>query len=341
MTPSSVLIVRLGALGDIVHAMPVVTALREAWPDVEVGWLVLAPYAELVRRVEGVTHVHSVGRRLDPGALRALRRAHYDVCLDLQGLMKSALWARGSGARRIVGFSRGLLREPLARVFYDETGGLSAGHVIDRNVSLLAGLGVVPAARPAIRLMVPPSTVAASARMMLGGDDVPFALINPGAGWPNKRWPPARFGMLADRLLASQGLRSLVVWGPGEASLAAAVVRASVAEAAMMAPQSDVLDVLALASAAEVVIAGDTGPLHLAAAVSAPIVGLYGPTPPERNGPWAHADVSISRHDRCACRFKRTCTADTWCLGEVTVDEVEAAVALRLGTAAGGEVQPG
>ena len=326
----SVLIVRLGALGDVVHAMPVVAALAEAWPDVRVGWLVQAAYADLVRRVRGVDRVHAVRSAFDFRAVRDVRAAGYDICLDLQGLMKSAAYARASGAHRVIGFSRALAREPMATLAYGETGGRPDGHVIQKNLSLLTRLGLTPSGAPVIDLDVPPSDVLSSSRTLLGGETVPFALLSPGAGWPNKRWPAERFGALADGLLARHGLRSLVLWGPEEASLAAAVVRASATGAAVMAPQSGILDILALARAADVVVAGDTGPLHLGAAVGARLVGLYGPTPPERNGPWATDDRCVSRHADCRCVFKRACTADVWCLGQVSVDDVAAAVAARL-----------
>lgn len=330
MNAPSVLIVRLGALGDVVHAMPVVSALRDAWPEARIGWLVREAYAGLVGLVDGVARIHVVRDTPDLAAVREMRSAGYDVCLDLQGLLKSAAYARASGAHRVIGFSRDLVREATAALAYTETGGVPGGHVIDRNLSLLARLGITPAARPGVRLTVPASVVVSSSHALLGGADVPFALLNPGAGWPNKRWPAERFGHLADRLGADHGLRSLVLWGPGEESLAAEVVRASETGAAVMAPQSAIPDVLALARAARVVVAGDTGPLHLAGAVGAPLVGLYGPTPPERNGPWSPLDRWISRHAACACVFKRRCTAKTWCLSQITVDDVAAVVAERL-----------
>jgi heptosyltransferase-1 len=346
MSVPSVLIVRLGALGDVVHAMPVVSALQDAWPGVRIGWLVRAAYAGLVALVDGVARIHVVRGTPDMAAVRDMRAAGYDVCLDLQGLLKSAVYARASGAHRVLGFSKDLVREATATLAYTETGGVPGGHVIDMNVSLLARLGITPSTRPSVRLTVPASDVVASAHALLGGPEVPFALCNPGAGWPNKQWPAQRFGHLADRLLAEQGLRTLVLWGPGEASLAAEVVRASETDAAVMAPQSEIPDILALARAARVVVAGDTGPLHLAAAVGAPLVGLYGPTPPERNGPWSPQDRCVSRHAACRCVFKRRCTADPWCLGQITVDEVAAAVTARLGvrgdgTGGGGEPRLG
>lgn len=336
MPTPSVLIVRLGALGDVVHAMPVVSALRDAWPEARIGWLVREPYAGLVRLVDGVARIHVVRDAPDMAAVREMRAAGYDVCLDLQGLLKSAAYARASGAHRVIGFSREMVREATATLAYTETGGVPGGHVIDRNLSLLARLGITPAARPAVRLAVPASHVVRSSQVLLGGADVPFALLNPGAGWPNKRWPAERFGQLADRLGTEHRLRSLVLWGPGEESLAAGVVRASETGAAVMAPQSGIGDILALARAARLVVAGDTGPLHLAAAVGTPLVGLYGPTPPERNGPWSSQDRWVSRHDACACVFKRRCTADRWCLGLITVDEVAAVVTERLAISVAG-----
>ncbi len=326
----SVLLIRLGALGDVVHAMPVVSALTAAWPDVRVGWAVQAAYAGLVARVKGVATVHAVRGRVDLAAIREMRRASYDVCLDLQGLMKSAAYARASGARRILGFSRDLAREPLAALAYGETGGVPGRHVVEQNLSLLQRLGVAPDRVPSIAIDVPPSDTVASSRALLGDPAARFVLVNPGAAWPNKRWQPERFARLADDVFRTHRLRTLVAWGPGEASLAAAVARASTDGAAVMAPEAGILDLLALAQAAEVVVAGDTGPLHLAAAAGARVVGLYGPTPPERNGPWHADDLVVSRHEACECVFERRCTAARWCLGDVTVEEVSAAVAQRL-----------
>jgi ADP-heptose:LPS heptosyltransferase len=381
----SILIVRLGALGDVVHAMPVVAAVRAAWPACRIGWLVHQPYAKLVSRVRGVDAVYPVRRALDMATMGAVRAARYDVCLDLQGLMKSAAYARASGARRVVGFSRDLLREPLAALVYGETGGEVGGHVIDKNLSLLRRLGIEPGP-PRIDLDVPDSPAVAGVYELirrihdprgtdssprstvyglrstaqgsspavhsLRSDDevtpasprrgflseeptpcshqpTPFILLNPGAGWPNKQWPADRFGQLAARVRDATGLPSVVLWGPREASLAAAVVRSSDG-AAVMAPQSDLDDMLAVLRAASVVVAGDTGPLHLAAAVGTPVVGLFGPTPPERNGPWHPDDLVVSRHAQCRCVFKRACTSAPWCLGEVGVEEVARAVLARL-----------
>jgi heptosyltransferase-1 len=325
----SFLIVRLGALGDIVHAIPVVSALREAFPSASIGWLVHPRFAPLLQLVEGLDRVHPLERRSGAHALREVRRERYGVCLDLQGLLKSAAVARLSGANRVIGFSRPLLRESAAVLAYTETGGHGGGHVIDKNLSLLALLGITATARR-FPLRVPETPVVPCTRQILGiGVQEPFALINPGAAWPNKRWPAERFGEVAGRLRDRLGLLTAVLWGPEEATLAASVARAS-SGAAHMAPQTTMVEMLALAQAARVMVSGDTGPLHLAAAAGTPAVGLYGPTPPGRNGPWDSRDEVVSSHDTCACVFKRQCTADIWCLERVTVDAVTEAVVRRL-----------
>lgn len=329
MTRQSFLIVRLGALGDIVHAIPVVAALRAAFPDARIGWLVHPRFASLLHLVDGLDRVHPLDRRSGASAIRDVRREGYGVCLDLQGLLKSAALARLSGARRVIGFSRPLLRESAAALAYTETGGEGSGHVIDKNLSLLSLLGVTATTR-LFPVRIPDTPVVPCTRQILGiGPDQPFALINPGAAWPNKRWPADRFGEVARRLRDRFDLPSAVLWGPDETTLAASVVRAS-GEAARMAPQTTMVEMLALASAARVLVSGDTGPLHLAAAAGTPVVGVYGPTPPGRNGPWDVRDEVISSHDTCDCVFKRQCTASTWCLERITVDAVAEAASRRL-----------
>ena len=332
----NILIVRLGALGDLVHAVPAAAALRLAMPDARIDWLVDARHRPFLDLVDGLDRVITLdGRSLTAWAdvVRRLRQGAYDVALDFQGLMKSAVLARASGARRVAGFSTWHLREKGARPFYSETDGEAgdragaAPHVIQKNLHLLRVLGV-----RAGEVAFPLADVRSDVVTQVGHE--PFVLINPGAAWPNKRWSPERFGEIAAFLEEIRGLRSLVLWGPGEAGLASAVVDASKG-AARLAPATAVPDILALARAASLFISGDTGPLHLAGAVGTPIVAIFGPTDPLRNGPWAADDVVISRYGGCECAYQRECHAAAWCLDDVTVAEVSAAVLQRLGTGAG------
>jgi ADP-heptose:LPS heptosyltransferase len=286
--------------------------------------------------LDGVTSLDSPTAGGWLRAVREMRAQAYDVALDLQGLMKSAVLARASGARRIVGFSIWHLREKTARPFYSEVGdrpaeaargeAVSREHVIHKNLRLLRTIGVETDAIE-FPLRTQTSVVVDEVRAEIG--DGPFALLNPGAAWPNKRWPPERFGAVASFLRDVRGMRSLVLWGPGEAPLAHAVVEAS-AGAALLAPPTRLVDLLELSRAAGLMVSGDTGPLHIAAAAGTPILGIFGPTDPWRNGPFAAADVVVSRYEACGCSYHRRCTRNPWCLADVTVAEVTAGIQQRL-----------
>jgi lipopolysaccharide heptosyltransferase I len=330
------LVVRLGSLGDLVHTLPAVAALRRAHPSLEIDWLVDAVHREFLALVPVVTSVVALADRTAGAWLqvrRMLRARRYDVAADFQGLIKSAALARFSGAREVIGFDRESLREGAAAYFYTRTVDVrGAGHVVFKNLRLAASLGAAdgPLEFPLADVASP---VADEVRARVDG---PYALLNPGAAWPNKRWPPDRFGLMAAHLAARHGLRSVVLWGPGESELAAAVARAA-SGAAFAAPETSLPDLVALSRHARLIVSGDTGPLHIAAAAGVPVVSVFGPTDPLRNGPWDEADVSISRYDRCACHYERRCRrGDEWCLAGISVDEVRAAVDERLRPGHGG-----
>lgn len=338
---SRFLIVRLGALGDIVHAIPVAAALRRAFPAARIDWLVSAKHREILDLVPVIDRRLVVNDRGGAtggaslfAAIRELRRGHYDAAIDLQGLIKSALIARSSGARRVIGFASRHLREPLARPFYTDVHDSGGGGMFDRgdgrhivhiNLGLLGALGIT-AQTAEFPIEPVKSEIARRVREQAGGR---YALLNPGAAWPNKRWPPDRLAAVAAALKARHGLASVVIWGPGEEALAQEVV-ARAGSAAVLSPQTSIADVVALARGAMVMVSGDTGPTHIAAAVGTPLVGIYGPTRPERNGPWRPNDVTVSRADVCQCHHLRRCRLPTMCLMDVLVDEVLSAVERRL-----------
>ena len=328
----NILIVRLGALGDVVHTVPAAAALRAAYPQARIDWLVDAKHRAIVDLVTTLDRTVALERSTIRGwsaVLATLRQTAYDVAIDLQGLLKSAVLARGSGAARIVGFSIWHLREKTARPFYSDTHDAGGGHVVARNLRLLRAVGVED---ETIRfpLADPPSAALVELRERLGGR--PFALLNAGAAWPNKRWPPERFGQLAAFLREACALEPVVLWGPGEEVLAAQVVAAS-SGTAHEAPRTSVTDIVALSRAAALVISGDTGPLHIATAVGTPTVSLFGPTDPVRNGPFDAADLAVSRFETCGCHYARRCHQAQWCLDSVQVAEVCAAIQRRLAEA--------
>jgi heptosyltransferase-1 len=332
------LIVRLGALGDVVHAIPFAAALRSEFPHARIDWIVEPRYVAML----GLLRAGVIDRRIpvDPRwlgsrlerpqllrTLRELRRVHYDVAFDLQGLIKSAVLARAVRPRRLVGFPRRHLREPLARLLYTEAADPGpAAHVIYKNLALLSAVGAQDR-RLQFPLAIPPSETVDSVVQRFAPHG--YVVINPGAAWPNKRWPPACFGAVAASMQRTYGLRSLVLWGPGEKELAHEVADAS-AGAADVSPPTTVAEIAGIAKSARLMISGDTGPTHVAAAVGTPLVTLFGPTRPERNGPWALYDIALSRVDQCSCVYERQCRRDVPCIADIGVDDVLAAVERRL-----------
>ena len=343
------LIVRLGSLGDVVHTLPVAAAIRRQFPDAAVDWAIDERYAGLLelapvldRRI--VLHTRSlpaVTAWLD--LRRGLRGGAYDVALDVQGLGKSALVARMSGARRVVGFTTPFLRERWARWLYSET--IDPGrprHVVDRNLGILGALGTDDRAWDfPIEVGAPAVVDGIRRRLKPLGDR--YVVINPNAAWPTKRWPPERYGAVAAHAARAHGRPSVVIWGPGDEDRAAAVVAAS-GGAASLAPETSLAELAVVLRDGALLVSGDTGPLHLAAALGTPIVGIYGPSDPARNGPWSPHDQVVSALPECGChaqrartgpagRMVRRCDARTWCLDAIAVEPVCDAVDRRLGSA--------
>jgi len=324
-----VLIVRLSAIGDVVHTLPVLAALHRAGH--EVFWLVEPPARPLL---EGHALLRNVvaaapARRASLAAARATRRAlhteRFDVALDLQGLWKSAVWARLSGARRVIGAERRARREGLSAILAHERVPIppAAVHVIDKNLAVLRALGIEAVGGREFPLPpLPPVSADAPGNL---------ALLNPGGGWESKLWPAESYGALAPHL-KSRGLTPLVTWGPGERDRAERVVAAS-AGTAVLAPATTLLEYTALAHGARLVVAADTGPLHLACAVKAPVVALFGPTDPARNGPFSPDDVVVRKVPTCAPCHRRQCTVHDGVMRALPVEDVAAAVDARLARA--------
>lgn len=316
------LIVKLSSIGDVVHAMPAVAALRRAFPTARLTWVVERVAAPLLLGAPGLDEVIVLDTRgwrrqwyrrevfrQAADCLARLRRHPVDVALDFQGLMKSAAVAWYSRARRRIGFATDALREPPGRLAYTEQVTVSPSeHVIRANLRLVEALGVAPP--ETYEFWLPPledEAAYVAGQLSRHGITGRFALLNPGGGWVTKRWPAANFGHLAELLWRQHGLASVVTYGPGEASLVEQV-QAVVREAPVVSFPTNLREYLALAQRATVFVGGDTGPLHLAAAVGTPIVGLYGPTSAERNGPFAAADKVVGLD--VACRtdcYRRTC----------------------------------
>jgi heptosyltransferase-1 len=326
----SLLIVRLSAMGDIIHALPAAAALRRAFPRATLGWLVEERWAELLCTLRYpragwrstqrplVDRVHSVNAaewRNAPFSfntwqqmavsLSELRGVRYNAVIDLQGAVRSALLARWSGAPMVYGDVQP--RENAASMFYTRKVLVEASntHVVDQALALAgavirsAGLpDIIPAELP-VEFPLDPDAEARIAS--LAGNGNRFAILNPGAGWGAKMWPAERYGQVAVEL-ARNGLPSLINYGPGEEELAAAVEAAGAGAARKIS--CSISDLIALTRRAALFIGGDTGPMHMAAALKVPVVAIFGPTNPQRNGPFGTRSIvlrsasSVTDHTR-------------------------------------------
>ena len=341
------LVIRLSSIGDIVHTLPAVTALAEAFPQAEIDWAIETRYASLLA---GNPYVHRVlkldtlgwRRKLASAAtleeiargLLALREFAFDAAVDFQGLIKSALLARLSGARDRVGFSEYRLREPAAAVFYTERVSARASkHVVEESLALAERLGARSPEPARWRFPLPHSAQddAHVERQLASLGAREFMVINPGGGWISKRWAPENYAELIRRLEAELPWNVFVTGSPEEEALLREILeRAGSRRASLL--RSTLVQFIALARRAGLFVGGDTGPLHLAAAVGTPIVAIYGPTDPARNGPFSAADIALSNRGPID-HTRRTRNAPY--LPGVSVESVLAAIRERLSRANG------
>jgi len=308
-----VLVVRLSAMGDVIHGIPAIAALRAARPNLQIGWLIeqrwmellcahpmerLQPRSELKPLVDWV-HVSDFKewrKGLSSGAtwsemrscMREVRAMKYDIAIDLQGAIRSAMAARMSGAKTRIGAAEP--REGPARQFYTNPVTAKGAHVVEHALSLASavageGLNYEEPVFPQDE-----ATEGWADRFCSSIGFAPLAIVNPGAGWGAKCWPAESFGAVA-KALAERGMAVMVNSGPNEEPLAQAVREASEEMARPL--KCSVSQLIALTRRASLFVGGDTGPMHLAAALGVPVVALFGPTRPERNGPYATRSVVL------------------------------------------------
>ncbi len=300
------LVVRLGAMGDVLHALPAVTALRQAHPAWVIDWVIEPAWCALLTAncdvpnpglgpgqpvVDGL-HVASTKawrhhpfspetRREIKILKKALRACGYDAVLDLQGAVRSAAVAKMSGCRRRIGEAHP--REWAARFFFTERVATRGAHVIEQDMELAAAVAGDELSAVHPRLPVDAAAEAWCDQLLPPAAHQPAVLLNPGAGWGAKRWPTDRYAAVA-AALAGRGMRILLNAGPGEEALVEDIQAHS--SGAAVPVHCTVAQLIALTRRVALVIAGDTGPLHLACALGRPVVGIYGPTDPARNGPF-------------------------------------------------------
>ena len=324
-----VLIVRLGAMGDIIHGLPAAAALRGAFPKIMLGWLIEERWAELLCTLPNprsgprspqrplVDRIHTVNTRqwrTAPLSLQTwervaatlsdVRAASYELAIDLQGAVRSSVLARWSKAPIIYGATQP--RENLASMFYSRRVIPSGSHIVQQNLSLTEAVARRGLPVPAVAFPID-ELAEHECSLWLNRHGVHnFVLLNPGAGWGAKQWPAECYGQLAKQL-AADGMRSVINSGPGEHDLAQAV-RAVSSNAAIIFSGS-LTKLIAITRRASLFVGGDTGPMHLAAALRIPVVGIFGPTDPERNGPFGTRNI-VLRHPSSVTSYKHLAKSD-------------------------------
>ncbi|MEW6127624.1 MAG: glycosyltransferase family 9 protein [Acidobacteriota bacterium] len=341
------LIIKLSAIGDVVHTLPAVAFLKRSLPDAEIAWAVEPKAAAILEGSPVIDELiildtkslkknifsGSVAQKIEKQLFAPKKFSSFDVAIDFQGLLKSGLVTKASKADRRIGFEDADLREKISRRFLTEqihTAGFA--HVIEKNLAV---------ARAAInRSLELPSPDRYEFPIAISLEDeqyihehalnqtLQFAILNPGGGWTTKLWDAKNFGAVADFLWENYQLMSFVTFGPGEEALAQSVAQSSRIKKAIPLP-STLKQFVALARQAKIFIGGDTGPLHLAAACRTPIVGLFAPTEAKRNGAFAKCDINLGLELWCREHCHRRHCWHWQCM-EIPLEKVCEAVVKRL-----------
>lgn len=334
---------RLSAMGDILHALPAVTALREAHPEWRIGWAVEPRWKPLLTtdgaagrgpEMPIVDRVHVISARrwarapFSPETLREVRHARrelraerYDVCVDIQGAFRSGLIGRWARAERLIGEENP--RERIARMFFSERVKTRGVHVIEQAIEVM---NAIAGDSLPVRLPLLPMDPEAERKAKFFSE--PIVLLNPGAGWGAKRWPVDRYAIVAQRLFDA-GYMVIVNSGPGEDRLASEINILSDGAAEPL-EESSIAELIALTRRASLVIGGDTGPVHLASALDRPVVGIFGPTDPARNGPFG-GRFRVLRHPESKRDHTRHSAPEAGLLTITPDDVMKAAMELLRG----------
>jgi heptosyltransferase I len=348
------LIVRLSAMGDVIHTLPAAQALRQAFPHAMIGWLIEERWAELLcapgaarrgaRSTERplVDWVHTVdlkGWRKSLFSVRTVehvarvwndvRSARYEIAVDLQGAIRSAMLASWSGAPSVYGAREP--REGPAGLWYTRQATLRGAHVVEQNLSIVEALTGTRMDAPAIEFPRDSRAEEKIEQQLRQAGIREFAILNPGAGWGAKQWPAERYGRVA-RTFGKCGIQSIVNYGPGEERLAREVEQES--DGTGKAWQLSISELVALTRRAKLFVGGDTGPLHLAAALKIPVVAIFGPTDPARNGPYDTRSM-VLRNPASTTTHKRRAHSDEAMLAISIEAVIDAARSLLVSRAAG------
>ena len=339
-----ILIVKLGAVGDVVHALPSLRSLRKAFPDAFIAWVVEEKSKDVItgnpdldevivferKKIQrGFKSLKGIGPSLrDISAfLKRLRGHSFDIAIDFQTLFKSGLIAYFSGAKKRVGFDK--WRE-LNRLFTNTRVASVSEHTVDKYLELAKAIGARPDPTPVkIEYSTEDASYIKGFIEKEGLSEKKWVALNPGASWPSKLWGCDRYAAVCDKL-ADAGIPVVTIWGPGEEGLVDGIMK-KVKSKPSVAPKTSIKQLACLLENAGLYVGGDTGPLHMAVAMGTQVVGIYGPSDPKRNGPYGGGHRVLQADIECASCWKRVCSSME-CMERVSVDDVAKAVISKIHT---------
>ncbi|MGH9685012.1 MAG: glycosyltransferase family 9 protein [Candidatus Acidiferrales bacterium] len=324
------LIIKGGALGDVIHTLPAAAVLRDTFPTARIDWAIQPRWARVLECNPDIREAIAFENSNPIAMVRALSRmrsTQYTCAIDFQSLYKSALLSFACGAPRRIGFPRTYAREGFASVFYTERVNPSGAHKVDHNLTLAYAAGARPAA-PRFPIAIHAQDDETVSRNLERHKLSEFFVLNPGGGWLSKCWPAERYGQLHRKIFERYGWRGIVSCGPGEEHLAQAVID-SAGNPPPVALKPGLGPLFALLRRSKFVVSADTGPLHLASALGAPVVALFGPTDPSRNGPFSPDDVVVRNPGAGETTYRRGKSYSPAMLS-ITVDQVMDAIERRL-----------
>lgn len=335
----NILIVKLSAIGDVIHALPVAHALKQHFPLARITWVVEKPAYDLLCNNPDIDEIIIFDKpkfkslsgliKYAPDFSSMLKVHQFDLALDLQGLFKSAAITALSGATQRLGYCN--MRELSQWISAPVCGINSDGHIVERylDVARAVGCDVSEVIFP-LHITVAEAANATSAAKqagLLAGQS--YAILAPGTNWPSKCWPTGHFSQLANELIRI-GITPVIIGGPGDASLAAQI---SVKEPRVidLTGKTTLKELAYIIKNACFFVGGDTGPMHLAVAVRTTVIALFGPTDPKRNGPYGPGHIVLAIQDECRQCWKRKCPDGKQCMAAIEVNQVMEAVHNLLG----------
>jgi len=334
------LIIRLGAIGDIVHSLPIASAIKDSMPSAEIVWLVESIYAEILKGNPDIDQIFTVDSKLLRKnlnfkaisnffvSLRDLRSLNPDVAIDPQGLIKSGLLSFISGAKIRVGFEQNFCRERANALFSNQyaTPSNLKSHVINKNLSLLKPLKIpIPEYKDFRFPLIETKNEFQKAESFYIENNLknsgPILIVHPGGGWITKQWDPIRFAKVADFWINLTKGKVLFSWGPGEKKIIEEILNL-MKEDGLMSPLCSIREIISLIRRGDFFLGGDTGPSHLAAVLGLECITLMGPTDPKRNRPWGENNQVLYHSLACSECYLRKCDFIE-CMSLITVGEVE------------------